>query len=113
MRRCRVSTQQLHSREFIVDVVTETRRVDDGEGDTNTLLFELYNILSGPRVCKTRGTVRTDVDGLDSDALLDVGRFRAIRLFVGKYVRFAEGVHKGCAPSARSTYKTEIPVVRQ
>ena len=101
-----------HLREFIVDVVTETRRVDDGEGNTNTLLFELYNILSAPRVVKTRGAVRTDVNGLDSDALLDVGRFRTIRLLVGEHVRFTKGVHKGCASSTRSTYETEIPVVR-
>jgi hypothetical protein len=33
-----------------------------------------------------RSTLRTDVDGFDPDALLDVSCFRAIRLFVGEYV---------------------------
>jgi len=62
---------------------------------------------------KREGQVQTDVDGLDSDALLDVGRFRAIRVLMCEHVRFTEGVHKGRAPSTRSTYEMEIPVVRQ
>jgi len=56
--------------------------------------------------------VRTDVDGLNPDALLDVSCFRAIRLFVGEDIRFAEGVHEGRASSTRSTCKMETPAVR-
>lgn len=40
----------IHSRKFIVYVITKTRRVDNGECNTNTILFKFCNgicILSG------------------------------------------------------------------
>lgn len=105
--------KRAHLRELVVDVVTETGGVDDSKGDTNTLLLEFYNKFSTPYVHKTRGTIRTDVDGLDPDALLDVSCFRAIRLLVGEYIRFTESVHEGGASSPGSTCKAEISAVRQ
>ena len=102
----------LHPREFIVDVVTETRRINDGQGNTNTFLFEFYGTPSTLYEHKTRDAIRTDVDGLDPEALLYVSRVRAVRLFVGEYIRFAESVHEGGASSSGSTCKTEIPAVR-
>lgn len=102
-----------HSRKFVVDVVAETRCVDDGEGNTNTVLFEFYDTHLILKAYKTRGTVRTNVDRLNPDALLYVSCFRAIRLFVGEHVRFTESIDEGCAPSSRSTYETEILAVKQ
>jgi hypothetical protein len=103
----------LHLREFIVDVVTETGRVDDGQGNTNTLLFEFYGTLLILYEHKTRGAILTDVDGLDPDALLYMRRVRAVRLFVGEHIRFTESVHEGGASSSGSTCKARTPSVSQ
>ena len=39
--------------------------------------------------------LRTNVDGLDANALLDVGGLGAVAHFVRQHLRLAEGVHEG------------------
>lgn len=50
------------------------------------------------------GDRRTDVDGLDPDALLDVGGVRIVRDLVSKDFGLAKGVDKSCAASSRGTW---------
>ncbi|KAI3485913.1 hypothetical protein L1887_50567 [Cichorium endivia] len=69
--------RQAHSRIFVVNVVTEARGVYDGEADAGAVLFEF------------------DVDGLDADALLDVGGFGVVADLVTDGLRVAEGVYEG------------------
>lgn len=48
---------------------------------------------------------RTDVGGLDPDALLDVSSLRAVGNLVRQHLGLAKGVHEGGATGTRGTYK--------
>jgi hypothetical protein len=52
--------------EFVVDVVTESRGIDYGQSNTNAIFFQF------------------DVDGFDSDTLLDMRCRWVVRDFVGQ-----------------------------
>jgi hypothetical protein len=48
------------ARRVVVYVVTETRSVDDSEGDSNTVFFELYNGASTSNPISRTLNLRTD-----------------------------------------------------
>jgi hypothetical protein len=64
---------------LVVDLVSESRRVDDGERDAGAFLVELYG------------------DGLDLNALLHVGDGRVVDLLVAEHLLAAERVDEGGA----------------
>ena len=49
----------------------------------------------------------TDIDGLDSDALLDVGSLGGVADLVGEDLGLAKGVHEGGATGTRGTCRAE------
>ncbi len=51
---------------------------------------------------------RTNVDGLDPDALFNVSSLRGVADLVGENLGLAKGVHEGGTTSARSTYAFKL-----
>ena len=52
---------------------------------------------------KLRPQTRTDVDGLDADALLNVSRLGTVAHLVRQHLGLAQGVHERRAAGARGT----------
>jgi hypothetical protein len=70
---------------LIINVVSESGRIYDGEGDPNTIL------------------VQFNVDWFDSDSIFNVSGLWIVGYFVRQNLGLAKGVHEGCSPSSRST----------
>lgn len=90
------------SRELVVDVVTKAGRVHDGEGNADAVLLQFCSCAEHAHR-EAQSGARTDVDGFDPDALLDVRRVRAVRHLVGEDFGLAECVHEGRTSSTRGT----------
>lgn len=78
-----ITKERRDIRELIIDVVAEAGRVDNSKRDANAVLLEFYRLPSRDCV-KDKQKIHTDVDGLDTDALFNVGRLGAVRDFVGQ-----------------------------
>jgi hypothetical protein len=80
-------------------LVTETRGIDNGEGDPRSFLikFELCTasqssaVLPGAEVL----LMRTDGHGLDLDAVLDMGAVGVVGVLVADHRLSTEGVDEG------------------
>ena len=91
---------------LVVDLVTKTGRIDDSKRNASALLIELYEqrlaeLLQQGIIWGHRGALRrrTDGDGLDLDAFLDVRNSRIVDLLVSKDLLAAERVHESCPAS--------------
>jgi hypothetical protein len=83
---------------FVVNLVSEAGRINDRERDTGSFFiqFQFYGVLATVipiRVVKLG--LRTNGDGLDSDAFLEVGIRRVIGIFSCEDLLSTERVHKG------------------
>jgi hypothetical protein len=88
---------------LVVNLVTESGGINDGQGDASALLIQLELCFDPERsvlvhtVCAAERFPLTDSDGLDADALLDVGMLCIIGLLALQHLLSTESVHEGCA----------------
>lgn len=84
---------------LVVDLVTKTRGINNGEGDPRSLLVELELCRASqssvilPRVEVL--LIRTDSHGLDLDAFLDMGAVGVVGVLVADHRLSTEGVDEG------------------
>lgn len=78
---------------LVVNLVAESRRVDYCQADAGAFLVELWAQSAPFR----QRTLRTNGDGLDFDAILDVGHGGVVGVLVVEDALAAEGVDEGCA----------------
>lgn len=91
-----------HARELVVDVVAESRSVDNSKRNADAILLEFcFRSAPCPRLWPLQ--VLTNVDRLDLDALLEMGRLRAVADLVLQDLGLAKGVHKGGSSGTRGT----------
>lgn len=86
---------------LVVNLVTKTGSIDDGQRDAGTFLIQLE--LWSPRGQLSRtdfapeGLELTHGDGLDANTLFDVGVGRVVGILALQYLLAAKSVHEGCA----------------
>ena len=85
---------------LVVDLVAKARGVDNGQGDTSTLLVQLQFCHSSTLILPQNGahrpSARTDGDGLDLNTILDVGIASFISILMFQNTFTAEGVDECC-----------------
>lgn len=84
---------------LVVDLVTETRGINNGEGDPRALLIKLELCTASQLSVVLYGVevvlIRTDCHGLDLDAVLDMGAVGVIGVLVADNRLAAESVDEG------------------
>ena len=86
---------------LVVNLVTESGSVDNGQGDAGAFLVQLKLC---PGVVSNHGPIgagvgrHTNGDGLDADTLLEVGIGCVVGILALQNLLATEGVHKGCTP---------------
>ena len=96
---------------FVVNVVSESRGVDNGERNSDTILFKLWREHSdnSGRTC-TAVQELTDVSRLYFDTRFNMSFFRAFNDLMLKDIRLTQRVHKGCASRPRGAFKDGVNV---
>lgn len=84
---------------LVVDLVTKTRGINNGERDPRALLIKLELCTASQSSVVLYGAkvvlIRTNCHGLDLDAVLDVGAVGVIRVLVADHRLSAESVDEG------------------
>lgn len=84
---------------LIVDLITKTRSVHDGQRDTSSLLIKLELYPSSQKMhyfkVEWLSAVRTNGVGLDLDSILDVGASRVVGFLVAENAFSAKSVDEG------------------
>ena len=91
---------------FVVNVVSESRGVNDGECNSNTILLKLWNVHSdnsGRRAC-TAVQELTDVSRFYFDTRFNMSLFRAYDDLVLKDVGLTQRIHKCRASRPRCAF---------
>ena len=90
---------------FVIDLIAESRRVDDGEGNASAFLVEFCKplpLVMHPRPIDKAAAARTDCDGLDLDAFLNVGDGWVVRVLVVENPLAAQSIDESGAPCTRN-----------
>ena len=93
-------------RMFVVNVVSESRGVNNGERNSNTILLKLCSVHSdnsGRQTC-TAVQELTDVSRLYFDTRFNMSLFRAFDDLVLKHIGLTQRIHKGCASRPRGAF---------
>lgn len=81
---------------LVVDLVTETRGINNGEGNPRALLVKLELCAASQSSLVPLGVevvlIHTDGHGLDLDAVLDMGAVGVVGVLVADHRLAAEGV---------------------
>lgn len=84
---------------LVVDLVTKTRGINNGEGDSRALLVKLELCTASQSTFVLLGIevllIRTNGHGLDLDALLDMGAVGVVGVLVADHRLSTESVDKG------------------
>lgn len=84
---------------LVVNLVTKTWSVHDGQRDTGSLLIKLELYSCSQKIsCINIGSIsalRTNGVGLDLDSILDVGAGRVVGFLVAEHAFPAKGVDEG------------------
>lgn len=100
---------------FVVNVVPESRSVNDGEGDSNTILLKLWKVHSeklGRRAYTMVQEPLTDVSRLYFDTHFNMSFFWAFDDLVREDIGLTQRIHKGCASCPRGTFRDELKLLR-
>lgn len=103
---------------LVVNLVTETGGVDNGQGDAGAFLvqFELCCGRSASGVCSyghAESSRLTDSDGFDADTLLEVGIGSIIGILALQNLLAAERVDEGCASCSTSKWIVSLGTIER